>query len=300
MMPPVRPAGGRVRPAWRRARCARGALQHRHDDVGDALLVDAARARLRRRGRARRRPRQMESRRPAARNRRSRRGYPPATFRAAPRAGLFVDAATVKAAIGRRDTVTVNALGAAVPSRAGAQPLRPARPRARQRQRAGGHAGRSRDQGLHPARRRGGEVRRPGRDEGQARRSAIAAAASRPRSTCSCCTSSATTTSRSTTARWASGRRRSRCRSRRTERSRRRRPRARGRGMRCSALIAAICVSPSATDRKSKPAAMRADGAARAIAVRTAGTRLDPPVRKIVSTAAAPRPAAAMQSLAVS
>ena len=56
----------------------------------------------------------------------------------------------VKAAIGRRDTVTVNALGAAVPSRAGAQPLRPARPRARQRQRAGGHAGRSRDQGLHP------------------------------------------------------------------------------------------------------------------------------------------------------
>jgi thiosulfate/3-mercaptopyruvate sulfurtransferase len=43
------------------------------------------------------------------------RGYPPATFVAAPRAkgrgGLFVDAATVKAAIGRRDTVTVNALG---------------------------------------------------------------------------------------------------------------------------------------------------------------------------------------------
>src|SRR6266550_2739167 len=43
------------------------------------------------------------------------RGYPPATFVAAPRAqgrgGLFVDAAAVKAAIGRRDTVTVNALG---------------------------------------------------------------------------------------------------------------------------------------------------------------------------------------------
>ena len=39
------------------------------------------------------------------------RGYPPATFVAAPREGLFVDAATVKAAIGRRDTVTVNALG---------------------------------------------------------------------------------------------------------------------------------------------------------------------------------------------
>lgn len=39
------------------------------------------------------------------------RGYPPATFVATPRDGLFVDAAKVKAAIGRRDTVTVNALG---------------------------------------------------------------------------------------------------------------------------------------------------------------------------------------------
>ncbi|MBV8193335.1 MAG: sulfurtransferase [Alphaproteobacteria bacterium] len=39
------------------------------------------------------------------------RGYPPATFAAAPRAGLFVDAAAVKAAIGRADSVTVNALG---------------------------------------------------------------------------------------------------------------------------------------------------------------------------------------------
>lgn len=39
------------------------------------------------------------------------RGYPPATFVSAPRAGLFVDAAAVKAAIGRGDTVTLNALG---------------------------------------------------------------------------------------------------------------------------------------------------------------------------------------------
>ena len=39
------------------------------------------------------------------------RGYPPATFVAAPRDGLFVGAAAVKAAIGRSDTVTVNALG---------------------------------------------------------------------------------------------------------------------------------------------------------------------------------------------
>ena len=70
-------------------------------------------ARLRRRGRARRRPRQMESRRPAARNRRAAR-LSAGDLRggAARRAGgLFVDAAAVKAAIGRRDTVTVNALG---------------------------------------------------------------------------------------------------------------------------------------------------------------------------------------------
>ena len=38
-------------------------------------------------------------------------GYPPATFVPAPREGLFVDATRVKAAIGRGDTVTVNALG---------------------------------------------------------------------------------------------------------------------------------------------------------------------------------------------
>jgi thiosulfate/3-mercaptopyruvate sulfurtransferase len=37
--------------------------------------------------------------------------YPPATFVAKPRPGLFVDAATVREAIGRADTVTVNALG---------------------------------------------------------------------------------------------------------------------------------------------------------------------------------------------
>lgn len=39
------------------------------------------------------------------------RGYTAATFVAASRGGLFVDAAAVKAAIGRNDTVTVNALG---------------------------------------------------------------------------------------------------------------------------------------------------------------------------------------------
>lgn len=39
------------------------------------------------------------------------RGYTATTFVAAPRGGLFVDAAAVRTAIGRNDTVTVNALG---------------------------------------------------------------------------------------------------------------------------------------------------------------------------------------------
>lgn len=38
-------------------------------------------------------------------------GYPPAMFTAKPRAGLFADRHTVKAAIGARDIVTINALG---------------------------------------------------------------------------------------------------------------------------------------------------------------------------------------------
>jgi thiosulfate/3-mercaptopyruvate sulfurtransferase len=38
-------------------------------------------------------------------------GYPPATYKAAPRAGLFVDRDAVRAAIGKSGTVTVNALG---------------------------------------------------------------------------------------------------------------------------------------------------------------------------------------------
>ena len=51
------------------AELPRRALQHRQHDVGDALLVDAAIARLRRRGRPRRRLRQMEGRGPADRER---------------------------------------------------------------------------------------------------------------------------------------------------------------------------------------------------------------------------------------
>ena len=64
------------------------------------------------------------------------------------------------------------------------------------------------------------------------------------------------------------------------------------------AIVAAICVRPSATDSRSDPPAWRAEGTTRAIAARTAGTRLDPPVRKTVSIASDVRPAARMQSRA--
>ena len=105
-----RAARGGLRPS----RCGRGrprrALQHRLHDVGDALLVDAQIARLRRRGGARRRPRQVEGRgRPTESG--PARGYPPAAFKARPRPGLFVDKGAVLGATGKPNTVIVNALG---------------------------------------------------------------------------------------------------------------------------------------------------------------------------------------------
>lgn len=54
------------------------------------------------------------------------RGYPPATLQPKPRAGLFTDKAAVRAAIGRHDTVTVNAL--APDFHAGVTPSRYGRP----------------------------------------------------------------------------------------------------------------------------------------------------------------------------
>jgi thiosulfate/3-mercaptopyruvate sulfurtransferase len=53
-------------------------------------------------------------------------GYPPAAFRARPRAGLFVDKHVARAAIGAADTVTVNALGPQF--HAGLEPSRYGRP----------------------------------------------------------------------------------------------------------------------------------------------------------------------------
>ena len=86
------------------------ALQHRHHDVVDAVLVDAALARRRRAG-ARRRFRQMEARGAAGRDRARRRAIRPRPSRPTPRAGFFVDKNTVKARIGDPSTVIVNALG---------------------------------------------------------------------------------------------------------------------------------------------------------------------------------------------
>jgi 3-mercaptopyruvate sulfurtransferase SseA len=149
------------------------------------------------------------------------RGYPPATFVAAPRVkgrgGLFVDAAAVKAAIGRSDTVTVNALGPQF--HRGLEPSRYGRPG-----RVPGSVNVPAATLVDPATKgfiplADAAASSPPRGcRRTSARSAIAAAASQPQSTCSCCTNSATTTSRSTTPPWASGRRRSRCRSRRTDR----------------------------------------------------------------------------------
>ncbi len=96
------------------------------------------------------------------------RGYPAAIFVAAPRKGLFVDAAAVKAAIGRGDTVTVNALGPQF--HRGLEPSRYGRPG-----RVPGSVNVSAatlvdpaTKGFTSARRCRREVRRPGRVEGQA------------------------------------------------------------------------------------------------------------------------------------
>ena len=208
-----RASRGGVRPSRRIQRQPGGAVQHRHADVGDAVLVDAHIARLRERRGARRRARQMEARRPPARNRTGE-GISAGDLHGKTEGRIFRRQARnarghVRAGHRRRQRTRP-----AIPQGTRAQPLRPARPRARQLQRFGSDIARSPDQGLRPAcaRRKPNSRRRALRKTSAW--SPIAAAASRRRSTCSCCTSSATTTSRSTTARWANGPRTPRCRSR--------------------------------------------------------------------------------------
>ena len=104
-------ARGGVRPARARRQLARRALQHRQHDVGDALLVDAARARLRSGGGPGWRLRQVEGRGQAHRKRPWQEVIAPTTFTANPRPGLFVGKEAVLAALGDKDTVIVNALG---------------------------------------------------------------------------------------------------------------------------------------------------------------------------------------------
>ena len=96
-------------------------------------------------------------------------GYPPATFVAAPRPGLFVDKVAVLGAIGQPGTVIVNALGDDLykgtgPSRYG----RPGRIPGSVQVSAATLVDPA-DQGLHHAGRRAGQVRGQGRHTGQAR-----------------------------------------------------------------------------------------------------------------------------------
>ncbi len=78
-------------------------------------------------------------------------GYPPATFTRKTQERIFRRQAPdarghLRARHRRRQRARP-----AIPQGVGAQPLRPARPRARQLQRVGGDPARSADQGLHPA-----------------------------------------------------------------------------------------------------------------------------------------------------
>ena len=198
-------ARGRLRPPRPRQRHPRRALQHRHHDVGDALLVDAEIAGLRRRGGARRRLRQVEGGRPADES-----GAPQRLSgdHVHGRARAPACSSARSAVCGRdrqaghRDRQRARA---PVPQGARAQPLRPARARPRQRQRPGRDPGRPSRPRVSP---RSPTPQKKLAAQGVTRTStssAIAAAASPPPSTSSCCTSSATTSSRSTTAPWASG-----------------------------------------------------------------------------------------------
>ena len=148
MMPATAPSGGGVRPPRARRRRACRPLQHRHLDVGDALLVDAAVARLRRRGRARRRPRQVAGRGAPA-GERPAEGLSPGPVHREAAAGLLRRQARRPGRDQRSAHGDRQRSRTAVPQRARAEPLRTAGPRPGQRERPGGDARRSRDQGLH-------------------------------------------------------------------------------------------------------------------------------------------------------
>jgi thiosulfate/3-mercaptopyruvate sulfurtransferase len=97
-------------------------------------------------------------------------GYPPATFKAKPRPGFFVDKGAVSASIGDRSTVLVNALGPQFhkglePSRYGRPGRIPGSVNV-----PGRYSCRLQEQGLHLPCRRGGQVRGAGHHQGQARR----------------------------------------------------------------------------------------------------------------------------------
>ena len=200
-------AGGRaarsgVRPPRHRQRTARSCSTHRARDVGDAVLVDAAIPRLRRRRRARRRARQVAGRRPLHRDRAGK-GYPPATFTARPRGRVFRRQADVLAA-STTATLSSSTRSARNSTRAWSPAATAARPHSRQRQRAG------RDL-LDPATKAFTSL-------ADAATKFTAQGVTKDKHVVAYCgggisatidlfllTGSATTTSRSTTARWANG-----------------------------------------------------------------------------------------------
>ena len=143
-------ARGGVRPARARRKLARRALQHRQHDVGDALLVDAARARLRPGGGPGRRLRQVEGRGQAHRKR-SWQGLCADHVHGQPAAGAVRRQGGCAFGARRSGHRHRQCARPAVSQRPGAEPLRPAGPRPRQRQRAGREPRRPRDQGIHDA-----------------------------------------------------------------------------------------------------------------------------------------------------
>jgi thiosulfate/3-mercaptopyruvate sulfurtransferase len=146
-------------------------------------------------------------------------GYPAATFRAAPRSRMFVDRTVVLGELRHPGTVIVNALNDDLHK--GVGPSRYGRPG-----RIPGCVQVSTatlvdpaTKGFVPLADAGAKFAANGvtRDKGQAHHLLLRRAASRPRSTSSCSINSATTTSPSTMRRWASGPGMRRCRSKPVE-----------------------------------------------------------------------------------
>ena len=148
-----RAARGGLRPSRFGRGRSRRALQHRLHDVGDALLVDAQIARLRRRGGARRRLRQVEGGR-AAHGERPRPGLPAGRVQGPAATGPVRRQARGAGRDPGAEHRDRQCARPPVPQGPRAQPVRPPGARPGQRQCPGGDARRSGAEGLHHAGRR--------------------------------------------------------------------------------------------------------------------------------------------------